>query len=98
MKKLLLVGLSCANPSSIERPTMRRVLQILNDEAEVIRIPKVKPSLSFCSILSLSLDEIVSDEECDEATSSLPSSVGQVASECHGSEKASPLIEISIAS
>ncbi|KAI3969469.1 hypothetical protein MKX01_020030 [Papaver californicum] len=37
MKKLLLVGLSCANPSSIERPSMRRVLQILNDEAEVIK-------------------------------------------------------------
>ncbi|KAF5195270.1 hypothetical protein FRX31_015143 [Thalictrum thalictroides] len=35
MKKLLLVGLSCANPSSIERPYMRRVLQILNNEADV---------------------------------------------------------------
>ncbi|KAI4357322.1 hypothetical protein L6164_001278 [Bauhinia variegata] len=32
MRKLLLLGLSCANPDSSERPSMRRVLQILNNE------------------------------------------------------------------
>ncbi|KAB2604113.1 L-type lectin-domain containing receptor kinase S.7 [Pyrus ussuriensis x Pyrus communis] len=74
MRKLLLVGLSCANPDSAERPTMRRVLQILSNEAEVQAVPRVKPSLSFSSRLPLSLDEIVSDcdeEDCGSPTSSL---------------------------
>ncbi|CAN6693360.1 unnamed protein product [Malus baccata var. baccata] len=61
MRKLLLVGLSCANPGNAERPTMRRVLQILSNEAEVQAVPRVKPSLSFSSRLPLSLDDIVSD-------------------------------------
>lgn len=65
MKKLLLVGLSCANPDSAERPSMRRVLQILNNEAEPVVVPKVKPSLSFSNSLPLSINEIVSDcEDC----------------------------------
>ncbi|KAM1494333.1 hypothetical protein EV2_029696 [Malus domestica] len=74
MRKLLLVGLSCANPDSTERPTMRRVLQILSNEADVQAIPRVKPSLSFSSRLPLSLDDIVSDcdeEDCGSPTSSL---------------------------
>lgn len=61
MKKMLLLGLSCANPNSDERPSMRRVLQILNNEALPLVVPKVKPCLSFSSGLLLSLDEIVSD-------------------------------------
>lgn len=63
MRRLLLVGLSCANPDSAERPTMRRVLQILNGEAETMTVPKVKPTLTFSSGLSLTLEDIVSDCE-----------------------------------
>ncbi|PIN08110.1 Serine/threonine protein kinase [Handroanthus impetiginosus] len=64
MKKLLLVGLSCANPDSAERPSMRRVLQILNNEADPLAVPKAKPSLTFSNSLPLSIDELVSD--CEE--------------------------------
>lgn len=63
MRKLLLLGLSCANPDSTERPSMRRVLQILSNEAEPISVPRNKPSLTFSCGLPLTLDDIVSDEE-----------------------------------
>lgn len=63
IKRLLLVGLSCANPDDNERPLMRRVLQILNKEIEAIEVPKVKPTLTFSSGLPLSLEEIVFDDE-----------------------------------
>ncbi|KAK7305260.1 hypothetical protein VNO77_43162 [Canavalia gladiata] len=65
MRKLLLLGLSCANPDSAQRPSMRRVLQILNNDEAVVPIvvPKVKPTLTFSSTLPLTLDEIVSDAE-----------------------------------
>ncbi|KAL0328566.1 UNVERIFIED_CONTAM: putative L-type lectin-domain containing receptor kinase S.7 [Sesamum calycinum] len=72
MKKLLLVGLSCANPDSSERPSMRRVLQILNNEAEPVVVPKVKPSLTFSNSLPLSINEIFSDgEDCGSPKSQL---------------------------
>ena len=60
MKKLLLLGLSCANPDSSERPTMRRVLQLLNGEAEPAYVPKMKPSLTF---YRLQWPPLVSDED-----------------------------------
>ncbi|XP_057440749.1 probable L-type lectin-domain containing receptor kinase S.7 [Lotus japonicus] len=63
MRMMLLLGLSCANPDSAMRPSMRRVLQILSNEAEPFKVPKVKPSLSFSSDLPLSIDELVSDAE-----------------------------------
>lgn len=63
MRKLLLVGLSCANPDSTGRPTMRRVLQILNGEAEPIAVPRKKPSLTFSCGLALTLEDIFSN--CD---------------------------------
>lgn len=63
MLGLLLVGLSCANPNCAERPTMRRVLQILNREAEPMAVPKKKPLLMFTSAASFSMKEIVSDIE-----------------------------------
>lgn len=63
MKKLLLIGLSCANPDSSERPSMRRVFQILNNEAEPMMVPKLKPSLTFSISLPLSIDDIISDDE-----------------------------------
>ncbi|XVE96687.1 hypothetical protein REPUB_Repub02eG0244000 [Reevesia pubescens] len=61
MRKLLLVGLSCAHPDSAERPSIRRVLQILNNEAAPIAVPKMKPSLTFSC--SLTVEDIVSDDE-----------------------------------
>jgi serine/threonine protein kinase len=63
MLRLLLVGLSCANPNCAERPSMRKVFQILSGEAEPIQVPKRKPLLVFCSSASLSMKEIVSDGE-----------------------------------
>ncbi|KAK6934608.1 Legume lectin domain [Dillenia turbinata] len=66
MRKLLLVGLSCANPDEMERPSMRRVLQILNDEAEPAAVAKKKPSLTFSNSLPLSIEDIVSDSEEDD--------------------------------
>lgn len=66
MKRLLLLGLSCANPDSNQRPSIRRVLQILNNQAAPLVVPKVKPTLTFSSGLPLNLDEIVSDADEDE--------------------------------
>lgn len=64
MLRLLLVGLSCVNPNSGERPSMRRVLQILNGEAEPMLVPRSKPFPVFSHGLPpLSLQDIVSD--CD---------------------------------
>ncbi|WOL17191.1 putative L-type lectin-domain containing receptor kinase S.7 [Canna indica] len=63
MVRLLLVGLSCANPNCAERPTMRRVLQILNCEAEPMAVPKTKPLLMFASAASFNMHEIVSELE-----------------------------------
>ncbi|CAK9145109.1 unnamed protein product [Ilex paraguariensis] len=77
MRKLLLVGLSCANPDSTERPTMRRVFQILNNEAETLIVPKVTPTLSFSSRLPLSLEDIVSDnEDCETSETMFEIKVG----------------------
>ncbi|XP_057795215.1 probable L-type lectin-domain containing receptor kinase S.7 [Salvia miltiorrhiza] len=69
VKKLLLVGLSCANPDSGERPTMRRVLQILSNEAQPLLVPKTKPSLTFSNSIPLSIDEIVSESDCASTSS-----------------------------
>ncbi|KAL2316642.1 hypothetical protein Fmac_030518 [Flemingia macrophylla] len=63
MRKLLLLGLSCANPDSAERPSMRRVLHILNSEAVPLAVPKVKPTLTFSSHLPLTIQDIVSDAQ-----------------------------------
>ncbi|KAJ0733854.1 putative protein kinase RLK-Pelle-L-LEC family [Helianthus annuus] len=59
VRKLLLVGLSCANPDSEKRPSMRRVLQILNNESDEIAVPKMKPTLSFSNSLPLSIEDII---------------------------------------
>uniref|UniRef100_J3MDB3 non-specific serine/threonine protein kinase n=1 Tax=Oryza brachyantha TaxID=4533 RepID=J3MDB3_ORYBR len=58
MLRLLLVGLSCANPNCDERPAMRRVVQILNREAEPVPVPRKKPLLVFSSTASMKLQEI----------------------------------------
>ncbi|KAK9156347.1 hypothetical protein Sjap_003827 [Stephania japonica] len=70
MKKLLLIGLSCANPSCDDRLSMRRVLQILNNEASLPALSKSKPSLTFSCSLPLSIDEIVSD--CEKSARASP--------------------------
>ncbi|XP_043693585.1 probable L-type lectin-domain containing receptor kinase S.7 [Telopea speciosissima] len=71
MRKLLLVGLSCANPDCKDRPSMRRVFQILNGEAELPLVPKMKPSITFSSSLLLSLEDIISESEESKAPSRL---------------------------
>ncbi|XP_062233305.1 probable L-type lectin-domain containing receptor kinase S.7 [Phragmites australis] len=58
MLRLLLAGLSCANPNCEERPAMRRVVQILNREAEPVPVPRKKPLLVFSSSASIKLQEI----------------------------------------
>lgn len=58
MLLLLLVGLSCANPNCEERPAMRRVVQILNREADPVPVPRKKPLLVFSSSASMKLQEI----------------------------------------
>ncbi|XP_052207444.1 probable L-type lectin-domain containing receptor kinase S.7 [Diospyros lotus] len=71
MKRLLLVGLSCANPDSEARPSMRRVLQILSNEAEPICVPRVKPSLTFSCALPLRLEDIVEDDGEEESNKTI---------------------------
>ncbi|KAK1440261.1 hypothetical protein QVD17_06086 [Tagetes erecta] len=66
VRKLLLVGLSCANPDSEMRPSMRRVLQILNNESDEIMVPKMKPTLSFSHSLPLSIEDIIVSSEHDD--------------------------------
>ncbi|KQK18589.1 probable L-type lectin-domain containing receptor kinase S.7 [Brachypodium distachyon] len=58
MLRLLLVGLSCANPNCEERPAMRRVVQILNCEADPVPVPRKKPLLVFSSSASMKLQEM----------------------------------------
>ncbi|XP_071740219.1 probable L-type lectin-domain containing receptor kinase S.7 [Rutidosis leptorrhynchoides] len=65
-KRLLMVGLSCVNPRSEMRPSMSRVLQILNQEGdEMVVVPMVKPRVSFSASLPLSAKELLfcSDDE-----------------------------------
>ncbi|XP_047067877.1 probable L-type lectin-domain containing receptor kinase S.7 [Lolium rigidum] len=58
MLRLLLVGLSCANPNCEERPAMRRVVQILNGEADPVPVPRKKPLLVFSSSASIKIQEM----------------------------------------
>lgn len=64
--KLLLVGLSCANPDCSERPNMRKVLQILNNESDLLFVPKSKPTLMFSCSLPRSIEDIVSESDDDD--------------------------------
>lgn len=72
MKRMLLLGLSCSQPDSIARPTMRKVMQILGAEAPLPCVPTFKPSMSFTSSLILNLQDFVS--ESGKSQSSSPSS------------------------
>ncbi|PWA43104.1 protein kinase-like domain, Concanavalin A-like lectin/glucanase domain protein [Artemisia annua] len=72
-ERLLMVGLSCVNPLSEMRPSMRRVLQILNNEAEVMNVPVVKPKVSFSASMPMSVKDLVSCSD-DETESMIDSS------------------------
>ncbi|KAK4744084.1 hypothetical protein SAY87_010396 [Trapa incisa] len=83
MRRLLLVGLCCANPDSSMRPSMRRVLHILVNEADLPVIPRVKPGVNFSDSLPLALEDLVSkceegeeDEDEDEDEEELRSPCG----------------------
>lgn len=65
MRRMLLVGLLCSHPDPGTRPTMMQVLQIMSGEASVPHVPRRKPSMSFHSNLLLSLQDVVSD--CDQS-------------------------------
>ncbi|GJS68160.1 probable L-type lectin-domain containing receptor kinase S.7 [Tanacetum coccineum] len=71
-ERLLMVGLSCVNPRSEMRPSMRRVLQILNNEAEVMNVPVVKPKVSFSASMPMSVKDLVSCSD-DETESMIDS-------------------------
>ncbi|RLN33791.1 hypothetical protein C2845_PM03G30600 [Panicum miliaceum] len=66
MSRLLLLGLSCVNPFSEERPVMRKVLGILEGKNEQLLVPRKKPLLVFVSNAPIDLDGIVS--ECNQST------------------------------
>ncbi|KAF8660833.1 hypothetical protein HU200_057422 [Digitaria exilis] len=66
MKRLLLLGLSCVNPFSEERPVMRTVLGILKGKNELLPVPRKKPLLVFVSNAPIDLNGIVS--ECNQST------------------------------
>ncbi|GJW05941.1 probable L-type lectin-domain containing receptor kinase S.7 [Tanacetum coccineum] len=65
-ERLLMIRLICVNPRSEMRPSMRRVLQILN-EAEVMNVPVVKPKVSFSASMPMSVKDLVScsDDETE---------------------------------
>ncbi|KAE8783787.1 putative L-type lectin-domain containing receptor kinase S.7 [Hordeum vulgare] len=66
MMRLLLLGLSCVNPFSEERPVMRNVVGILEGKSEPLPVPKKKPLLVFVSNAPMDLEGIVS--ECNQST------------------------------
>ncbi|RLM84655.1 hypothetical protein C2845_PM04G11830 [Panicum miliaceum] len=66
MSRLLLLGLSCVNPFSEERPVMRTVLGILEGQNEQLPVPRKKPLLVFVSNAPIDLDGIIS--ECNQST------------------------------
>jgi hypothetical protein len=65
MKRMLLVRLLCSHLDPGTRPTMMQVLHIMNGEALVPHVPRRKPSMSFHSNLLSSLQDVVSD--CDQS-------------------------------
>ncbi|XP_062198569.1 probable L-type lectin-domain containing receptor kinase S.7 [Phragmites australis] len=66
MMRLLLLGLSCVNPFSEERPVMRTVLGILHGKNELLPVPRKKPLFVFVSNAPIDLEGIVS--ECNQST------------------------------
>ncbi|KAL5201676.1 hypothetical protein ABZP36_036030 [Zizania latifolia] len=66
MMRFLLVGLSCVNPFSEERPIMRTVLDMLEGNNELLPVPRKKPLLVFVPNAPIDLEGIVS--ECNQST------------------------------
>lgn len=67
MNRMLLLGLNCANPDFSVRPSMRRALQMLSHEADMLSLSRKKPSLTFSSDLPVTLQDIVA--ECQDPPS-----------------------------
>uniref|UniRef100_A0A0E0LYU9 Protein kinase domain-containing protein n=1 Tax=Oryza punctata TaxID=4537 RepID=A0A0E0LYU9_ORYPU len=66
MMRFLLVGLSCVNPFSEERPVMRTVLDMLEGNSGLLSVPRKKPLLVFVPNAPIDLEGIVS--ECNQST------------------------------
>uniref|UniRef100_A0A0D9XBN1 Protein kinase domain-containing protein n=1 Tax=Leersia perrieri TaxID=77586 RepID=A0A0D9XBN1_9ORYZ len=66
MMRFLLVGLSCVNPFSEERPVMRTVLDMLEGNSGLLPVPRKKPLLVFVPNAPIDLEGIVS--ECNQST------------------------------
>ncbi|XP_006660455.1 probable L-type lectin-domain containing receptor kinase S.7 [Oryza brachyantha] len=66
MMRFLLVGLSCVNPFSEERPVMRTVLDMLEGNSGLLHVPRKKPLLVFVPNAPIDLEGIVS--ECNQST------------------------------
>ncbi|KAG9440112.1 hypothetical protein H6P81_020277 [Aristolochia fimbriata] len=49
MKRLMTVGLWCVHPDDKARPSIRQVVQVLNGEAEVPRLPARMPVAVYCA-------------------------------------------------
>jgi serine/threonine protein kinase len=71
MRTMLLVGLLCSHPDPSTRPSMGEVVQILNNEVGVPRIPTKKPVTSFDSDkIALTINELLSESFAHNFTSS----------------------------
>ncbi|KAF0911762.1 hypothetical protein E2562_012270 [Oryza meyeriana var. granulata] len=66
MMRFLLVGLSCVNPFSEERPVMKTVLDMLEGNSGLLPVPRKKPLLVFVPNAPIDLEGIVS--ECNQST------------------------------
>ncbi len=71
MRTMLLVGLLCSHPDPSIRPSMGEVVQVLNNEVGVPRIPTKKPVTSFDSDkIAPTINELLSESFAHNFTSS----------------------------
>ncbi|EAZ43913.1 hypothetical protein OsJ_28535 [Oryza sativa Japonica Group] len=76
MMRFLLVGLSCVNPFSEERPVMRTVLDMLEGNSGLLSVPRKKPLLASGGVPNSKLPsygDYVPDSK-DEASGGIPNS------------------------
>ncbi|KAG5612224.1 hypothetical protein H5410_023505 [Solanum commersonii] len=59
MDRMLIVGLSCVHPDHEKRPRMREVFRMLKDEAPLLILPPMKPTVRIQSVLPESCEEIM---------------------------------------
>ncbi|KAI3671748.1 hypothetical protein L1987_87128 [Smallanthus sonchifolius] len=55
IRRLIIVGLSCAHPDSEHRPSMREAIKVLNSEASMPSLPSKMPVASYLTPLDSSL-------------------------------------------